>query len=206
MSGDAGPVQTLLDGVLPESRVHCLTQVHGNRVADAADWAPGALPEADAIVSCNPADILCIRTADCLPILAWSADPYVVAGIHGGWRSLAGGIVEHTLKVMRDHGARGIRMSLGPAIGACCFEVGGEVAAQFGAPAPDGKAFLDLWRIAARRACAAGIPAHDIRTLRLCTRCRGELFHSWRRDGEDAGRNLSLIGGGSWSLPGLRAA
>ena len=40
----------------------------------------------------------------------------------------------------------------------------------------------------------AGIPEEQIETSSLCTKCREDLFHSYRRDGKRMGHMLSVIG------------
>lgn len=204
--GEPRPVRELVRRATSRDNVFLLTQVHGDRIVMACDTE--GLPEADGIISDDPDDMLGILTADCLPILAWSDDPPLIGALHAGWRGLSKGIVTKGVRRMQALGARDIRLSLGPAIGPCCFEVGAEVAAEFpGAMArhENGRPHLDLWKIAFSQAVQAGVEGRGIRTLRLCTMCQAALFFSYRREGYAAGRNGSFIGGSSCSLPGLRA-
>ena len=71
--------------------------------------------------------------ADCIPLLF--ADPVarVIGAAHAGWRGTVGGVAKNVVARMVELGARpdDIRVALGPIIGACCFEVGPEVVAQF---------------------------------------------------------------------------
>ena len=80
-----------------------LQQVHGNRVVR---WGSAAFdngpPEADAIVSDQPASLCAVRTADCLPILLCAVDGSEIAAIHAGWRGLAAGIIDTTLESMQS--------------------------------------------------------------------------------------------------------
>ena len=71
---------------LPAGALHGLTQVHGTAVAevDAAGWAEGAGPAADAAVTRRPGVALGIVTGDCAPVLF--ADPEAGAGPFGGIR------------------------------------------------------------------------------------------------------------------------
>jgi len=70
--------------------------------------------------------------------------------------------------------------------------VGPEVAIQFGQPAE--RTHIDLPGFIRRQLIAAGVPGAQIYALALCTFCRADLFHSFRRDRESAGRLLSVIG------------
>jgi len=204
--GGPRPVKELVRRVTLRDNIFLLTQVHEDRIVLARDAAD--LPEADGVISDNPDDMLGILTADCLPVLAWSDDPPLIGAMHAGWRGLAKGIVAKGIRRMQSLGARDIRISLGPAIGPCCFEVGDDVAAEFQGAASrhvDGRHFLDLWEIAVSQAVGAGVGSQNIRVLRLCTMCQAALFFSYRREGYATGRNISLIGGSACSLPGLRA-
>ncbi|HEY3051638.1 MAG TPA: polyphenol oxidase family protein [Gaiellaceae bacterium] len=131
-----------------------------------------------------------------IPMLALGADCVLMAMartngsqpalavLHAGWRGLIDGAVEAAAQVLGP----GFAAVVGPAIGPCCYEVGGEVAngfkARFGdGIASDGK--LDLWSAAEQAAREAG--ATEVERLDLCTRCRGELFFSERRTGRPRG-------------------
>lgn len=191
---------------IPDGNVLFPTQVHGDRIVLAAEAAD--LPEADGIISDNPQDMLGILTADCLPVLAWSDDPPLIAALHAGWRGLAADIIGAGVRRLRALGAHTIHLSLGPAIGPCCFTVQDDVIKALNHPPVrqvQGRTTIDLWDVAVSQALQAGAARHQIRTLRLCTVCHPKLFFSYRRDGIAAGRNISLIGGKSCTLPGLRA-
>jgi YfiH family protein len=164
-------------------------------------------PKADAIISTNLDDVLCIQTADCLPVLALDTKKPVMAAIHAGWKGLAKGIVKKTIVQMQNLGASNIRVSIGPGIGPCCFEVNMDVAKAIQAPCnmQESRCHVDLWQVASTQAIEAGIDPHMIQTTKLCTRCNKKMFFSYRREGDPTGRMLSLIGGKSWLLPGLRA-
>jgi polyphenol oxidase len=94
-------------------------------------------------------------------------------------------------------GTTDVVAAIGPAIGKCCFEVGPEVAEQFQPLFPETelsrteKSLLDL-REAVRRQLLA-LQVTRVETLDDCTKCGSEQFHSFRRDGQSAGRLLSAI-------------
>jgi copper oxidase (laccase) domain-containing protein len=85
-----------------------------------------------------------------------------------------------------------VHAAIGPAIGGCCFEVGPEVAREFGVIAT-GRVHLDLRAINARQLEAAGIARANISVSSECTKCQAEDYHSFRRDREEAGRMISWI-------------
>ena len=68
-------------------------QVHGGNVVFAhrgETCASGA--KADALVSDDPARLVAVRVADCVPILLSSEDGKVVAAVHAGWRGVIAGV------------------------------------------------------------------------------------------------------------------
>jgi polyphenol oxidase len=180
--------------------VRTLKQVHSSRVVEIHDHVAGL--QADALVSDISGATVGVRTADCVPILLADPRQRVVAAVHAGWRGTASGIVLEAIRAMTEaHGAcvGDIRIAIGPSIGACCYEVGDEVAAGFRAILPEsasrnGKTMLDLREANRRLAVSAGVPAQQIDVASLCTRCNPELFHSFRRDKDACGRLLSFIG------------
>jgi copper oxidase (laccase) domain-containing protein len=85
-----------------------------------------------------------------------------------------------------------LHAAIGPGIGPCCYEVGPEVAVQFGEPFE--RTRIDLGEANRRQLMDAGLALGRIYTLGLCTFCLSDQFHSFRRDREKAGRMISAIG------------
>jgi YfiH family protein len=179
-------------------------QVHGARVARVRG-ARADPPEADAIVAPRDAARVGVVTADCVPILAVSADGAWVAAIHAGWRGLAAGVVEAGVEALRAAGGPAPRAALGPCIGVCCYEVDEPVLESLGARYPDaleralrptrpGHARIDLAGLARHALRAAGVAAPGDAAW-ACTRCDARRFHSYRRDGPRSGRLVHWVGG-----------
>ncbi len=176
-----------------------LKQVHSDRVLEAGRISPGE--PGDALITDQPGLWLCVRTADCLPILIADSRARAVAAVHAGWRGTAGGIVTRTVAALNQrYGSRpsDLVAAIGPGIGGCCFEVGPEVARLFQNVLPerrdlDQKTRIDLAEVNRRQLLAAGVPEPAVSRSRRCTRCDAALFHSWRRDGPAAGRMITGI-------------
>jgi len=177
-------------------------QVHGGEVA-LADAAALDREAADAVVTTTPGLRVGVVTADCVPILAASADGRAVAAIHAGWRGLAAGIVEAGVAVLAERAAgESLRAVVGPCIGPECYEVDGPVLAaleaRYGTQLLEktteitrpGHARLDLGRLAAAALTALGVEAAG---LGVCTACDARRFPSYRRDGAAAGRMLHAV-------------
>ena len=188
-----------------------LAQVHGVTVADldaqvslgamgsATAASPSAILTADAAFTRRPGRVCAILTADCLPVLLTEESGGVAAAAHAGWRGLAGGVLEATVRALRVPPGR-LMAWLGPAIGPGHFEVGAEVRealvkedpAASGAFAVNarGRFMADLGALARRRLEALGVAR--IYGGGQCTHSDAERYFSHRRDGM-TGRQATLI-------------
>ena len=170
-------------------------QVH-SAVCIPAEGRAGCLGEGDALLEHTPGRLVAVKTADCIPVLLADARNRAVAAVHAGWRGSAARIAQAALRSMGErYGTRpeDVHAAIGPGIGPCCYEVGPEVAAEFGLPR-NGPVKLDLAEINRRQLIEAGLGAERVLVAGLCTRCREAEFHSFRRDRERAGRMFSVIG------------
>ncbi len=180
--------------------VFFLRQVHGCAVARPPWTEP---PEADASVTGQPGALLAIETADCLPVLIVDPIRRQAAAAHSGWRGTVARVAQSAVRAMMDAGsnASDLLVALGPSIGPCCYEVGPEVEAAFGlrgagffaAGAADRK-HLDVTAANLAQLAEVGIDPARIDRVRHCTKCREDLFFSYRRDGAHAGRMISVVG------------
>jgi YfiH family protein len=187
-------------GLDPEQVVFAL-QVHGTRLLDHSEGSNGSrgsfvvseptkeprdgLPEADGHVVRALGAAPLVFTADCLPVALHG--PGGLAMVHAGWRGLAGGIVGAAAEAVEATAA-----AIGPGIGPCCYEVGGEVLDAFtglGDGIAEGR-MLDLPQVARRRLAEAGVAR--IEAAGLCTSCEPELFFSHRRDHGRTGRQAGI--------------
>lgn len=190
--------------------LRAVNQVHRSTVVAASEIAGSHdPPDADGLWSDSSGDVLLIRSADC-PVV-WIVDPAkrLMAMLHAGWRGLAGGIVGAGVKALCEVSGMPARMlaAVGPHIRPCCFEVGPEVAGRFehidraARSAQDlvverkrqDSVSLDLAAAIVSALQAAGIPAEAISVSMACTRCRADVFHSYRRNGP-GGPLMAAIG------------
>ncbi len=214
-------------GVSP-ARLVRLKQVHGTAVVVAhansdATTADGGQdlrhaggdddgrPRADIVMTNDPSLAVAVQVADCVPLLL--ADPVsgAVAAVHAGWRGTAAGVVGRAVRAMASHfGTRPADLSaaIGPSIGPCCYQVGGDVIEAFRAAGfPErqvgewfraeagmtGKYRLDVPKANIDQLRDAGLESANIAACGLCTACHPSLFHSYRRDGAGTGRLAGVI-------------
>jgi YfiH family protein len=174
-------------------RLATLKQIHSTECVSGAGRG-GVLGTGDGLLENTPGAVVAVKTADCVPLLLVDPVHRAVAAVHAGWRGTVAGIAQRAVAAMGARfGSRAgdLRAAIGPAIGKCCYEVGAEVAARFGV---DGRAHIDLAGAVRSQLEAAGVGGQRIYMSGLCTRCRAEEFHSFRRDGTAAGRLYSFAG------------
>jgi len=175
-----------------------VTQVHGRRCVRVA--GPGRAGEADALWTDVPGLPLAVRVADCAAVAVADPDRGLVGLAHAGWRGAAAGVVPSLVRAMGVAPAR-CSAAISAHLGACCFEVGPEVAEAFGGrccePRPGGRFRLDLGAALRQELEALGVPAGQIHSEGGCTACRAELFFSHRRDRGATGRMVTV----AWIRP-----
>lgn len=194
---------SLLPAVGPAmTALRMVRQVHGTDI----HWLLGpqrdgveVMGDGDGLATAQPGVGLVVWSADCVPVLL--ATPTAVAAVHAGWRGAAAGVVDRAVEGLAelDGGLERLDVVLGPAIAADHYQVGPEVIDALGADSvggddpwllPDRR--VDLRTYLAARLRALGLAAASIHRHGPCTACTPSLA-SYRRDGQRAGRQLSMI-------------
>ncbi|MEO7145923.1 MAG: peptidoglycan editing factor PgeF [Bryobacteraceae bacterium] len=196
-----GALRALCASSWPPEPLVTVRQIHSNRVIVAAAAREIPDQEGDALITDYPGVWIGVRTADCLPILIADSRRRAVAAVHAGWRGTVQEIGLAALAALRDKfGSRpeDLVVAIGPGIGACCYEVGVDVAGQFQKYFPEradlnGSAKIDLTVANVRQFVSAGVPGEQISVCGLCTQCAVGELHSYRRDGARAGRMTAAI-------------
>jgi YfiH family protein len=195
---------------LAPDTIGTLKQVHSASVlsyeAGDGDVPGGWKREGDALWTEVPGTGVGVHTADCVPILLAHRKIPFAAAVHAGWRGLAAGIVEETVRILAerfgDAAVGGIVAVAGPCARGCCYEIGEETAdALRGLPgaasllsrakAP-GKWTADLQGLSLAALRGAGIPAGQAEAAGHCTIC-SLRFHSFRREKSATARQLSFL-------------
>jgi len=195
---------------LPFERSVWCRQVHGDGVAAVgeADAGRGAgeeatvVPDADAMVTDAPGLPLCVKVADCVPVVVHDPERGVLGLAHAGWGGTVARVCSRAVAVMAERFGsepRALRAAIGPSIGPAGYEVGAEVVerarAAYGeraeeilSPRAGGKALFDLWAANRIDLEEAGVAAGRIEVAALASDERLGDFYSHRREGGRTGR------------------
>ena len=198
-----------LDGNL----VYGCTQIHSREVLEVDRRSPNTRPEADGMISRDPAVTLLVTVADCLPVFLYDVAGGGMALVHSGWKGT--GIALAALRLMGERwGSRPgeIAALLGPCIRGCCYRVDEARArsfqAEFGPGWPGGAVngayplgpvieekpegfFLNLQAANARLLANAGV-----QNIAVCEDCTftDQRLGSFRREGAGYTRMAALLG------------
>lgn len=154
--------------------------------------------------------VLNIFTADCLPIMITDTAGTWTAAVHAGWRGVENRIVAKALAEFKGEFSK-LRIFIGPHIQMKSFEVETEVKDQLlrslfkvsnlieleseivqpRAEDP-GRCIVDLQAIVTKQFQEFGILPKQIEVSQVDTKSDSD-WHSFRRDREKSGRNISFI-------------
>jgi YfiH family protein len=172
-------------------------QVHSNNVCICTQ--PGNIIDTDGVVTNNKDLILSIQVADCIPIYLYDEKNQNIGLIHAGWRGVNLGIIENSIDKMIELDSKpvNIKVLLGPSIRQYCFEVGHEVGKLFDKKFQENgkgdRTQLNLQGAVVDKLIKLNINSNNIIDVKECTHCSGQ-YHSFRRDGNKAGRMIAIIG------------
>lgn len=164
----------------------------------------GRVPDGrfDALVTRDPATVLAVTVADCVPVFLLDVAGGAFGVAHAGWRGVVGGIVGATIRTMVEElevRPGNLLVATGPAIRGPRYEVGPDVSGlfpeQFSVPVGDpgeGRAQVDLPSCVLAQAKAARIPPDNLVDFSLCTYDHPDDLFSHRRGNRE--RHWAFIG------------
>jgi hypothetical protein len=154
----------------------------------------GQKVDGDALITNIKNVPLLIFTADCVPIAIIDKKNKAIGIAHAGWRGTYDKIAQNTIECMSDNyftNAQDVVCVIGPSIGPCCYEVSKELIEKFNTIVTnkeekfyiikEEKYYLDLWKINEYILKCAGVKEENIINLNICTSCRCDKFHSYRK-------------------------
>jgi len=122
--------------VLNQVHSAVIHRVYGTRPPEWGRLSRNKLVETagDGLITNAAGVLLAVKVADCLPVIIADRKRKAVGIFHAGWRGTVQRIVEKGIGEMRRQlgcDPANLVAVLGPGIGACCYEIGEEVEAEF---------------------------------------------------------------------------
>ncbi len=161
-----------------------MNQVHGDTAVRVDRHSSTLIPDCDAIYSTDSGVALGVKTADCLPILLFHPSG-PVAAIHAGRRSTERHLFEKVLHIFcSEFGvSSGMYIWFGPSIHGPCYQVDRQQ-----------NRFVDLLAENVAQLAAVLDPSKClINHTYCCTHCRTDMFFSYRKETEKAGRMVAAV-------------
>lgn len=147
------------------------------------------IPSADAIITDVPFFALMVQLADCQGVILFDPKKNVVANVHCGWRGNVQNILERVvIRMKKEFGCResNIMAGISPSLGPCCAEFVShkEIFPDLFKRFMVRENYFDLWAISRWQLESAGLRGSNIEIAGICTRCRSDLFYSYRGEGK----------------------
>ena len=187
----------------PNAKLITLKQIHSNICIEVTNDSTSGI-EADAMVTKERNIAIGILTADCAPVLFFDPQKSIIGAAHAGWRGAVGGVIESTIKKMRECGSNlnDIFAAIGPCIGKNSYEIDDDFKRNFSG---SGECFclvnhrihFDLPKFCRKRLIESGIKEANIETIDIDTYANCGNYFSYRYATKHSsgicGRQLSAI-------------
>lgn len=164
----------------------------------------------DGLITNTPNVTLATTSADCISLIFYDPNKNVIANVHSGWRGTEKGISKITVEKMINEfkcNPKDIICCICPSIRKCHFEVDKDVRDIFYSKYSNlpeindiinkgdkrNKYYIDTVLINKCILKKLGLIEKNIIDSNICTVCNSNLLHSYRKDGENSGRNMAII-------------
>lgn len=165
--------------------------------------------EVDGLITNEKNKALALKFADCTAILLYDPVKNVIGDIHSGWRGTVNKIGKIAVeKMIKEQGCnpQNIICCIAPTIRKCHFQVEEDVKDLFMDAFNDEsivkkdkvisgkqKYYIDSVTANIKMLKECGLKEENIIDSGICTVCNSELFHSYRAEKENAGRNVAIM-------------
>jgi len=190
----------------PLENLVCMEQIHGANIVlvdgemkgKGALTRASALPKADGVITRERGIPIGAMTADCGSVFFYDPKKQAIGIAHVGWRGLFNKLPQKMIAAFSGNflsRSEDLCIAFGPMIRKCCYEVGQDVAAYFPGHVQGrlGKFYLDLPSAIQAALEETGVRKAGIEDPGFCTFCESSRFFSYRREGQSAGRMMSVI-------------
>ncbi|MFH1824711.1 MAG: peptidoglycan editing factor PgeF [Candidatus Firestonebacteria bacterium] len=182
-------------------------QIHSNKVLIVENKAVKNSQEVDGFITNQKNVLLCVFTADCIPVFIHNRVTGCIGLVHCGWKGIYKEIIKNAIKkLIKNYSVqpKNLNLILGPSIKKCCYEVSKDLADKFKKKFGNAREsersekskeryYIGLDEIVKHQILKFKIPKKNVRIINECTSCKKGKYFSYRRDGKRTGRMLSGI-------------
>ncbi len=182
-----------------------MEQVHGNNVewvtSDNRGWR---ILKTDGMITSDKNVFLAVKCADCFPVFIADRKLTTVGVFHAGWRGVYDEIIVNAVDEFEKKGmnTRDLIAYIGPGIRECCYSVSAERGTNFRMKFANSedfviekrdKMYISLPKIIKKQLVDRGVNKEEIEDCGICT-FEDQDFYSYRRERDDSGRFVGIIG------------
>lgn len=193
----------------------CTEQTHRDHILKASGQHKGlgsddfnkAIRDTDGLYTTEKGMMLTQFYADCTPIHFLHEATHTIGVAHAGWKGTVLDIAGKMIRTWQEEAGidpSEVKVVIGPAICADCYEVGGELVLQASekfrgvegvlSKKSNGKMHFDMQKANVYNLIHSGVNSMNIYTTKHCTCCEMDKFFSHRGEGGKTGRMLAYIG------------
>lgn len=190
------------------------SQVHSKTIKKVGEESFGIYSKefqnTDGLLTNQAGKVLSLTFADCIPLYFYDPVRQVIGNVHSGWKGTYQEIAREAVRMLRKEfgvNPKDLICGIGPSIRKCCFEVDEEVKEMFYQKWKD-SSYVDemiqksgkihhYWidtvlmnKIILKQ---EGLQEENIIDSGICTKCQAKYFHSYRKQRDNAGRNMAMI-------------
>lgn len=162
------------------------------------------LYEVDAMITNEVDTMLCVKMADCIPIICFDPVKRVIAALTAGWELTAGKMVVKTVNTMSEEfgtSPSDLIIGMGVGAGVCCYEVDEHIWLKLRNSLnresdftscynkKEEKLFVDLKQINKVQLQDIGVLERNIEISECCSICHSDEHFSFRASGGKTGRS-----------------
>src|SRR3990167_6821971 len=204
--GDARNLNTFTDFFnqqnIPYKKLVILQQIHSTNIEFSENLKTEdkieMIEDTDGVITKNAGVILTIRNADCVPLLFVDKSRGIIGITHQGWRGSLKKMAAKMVSLITDAGAKKDKLIvvIGPAIGACCYDVNDDLYYNFLEEfdgysnkvfmMKKGRWHLNLAHLNYLQLVESGVKKENIDFFPFCTKCDNKRFFSRRRSGTES--------------------
>lgn len=191
-----------------ENKLVFMNQIHSDiiKIIDNKNFISAGINnnagDCDAIISLIPGFLLCVMTADCMPVILFDEKTKIYAAIHAGWKGAVSNIIFKVInKIVSIDSCvspENIKIFIGPYICGKCYEVSSDFISNIEPEKKntliqrDNKFYFDMKKYIEYDFQKSGVLKKNINDCNICSLEHSGKYYSYRKN-NITGRQVTFI-------------